>query len=342
MSLRKTILVTGGAGYIGSHTIVELLSNDYEVVAVDNHVNSNPEAINRLRLITGKEIPFYDIDVSDAEALSQVFQEHSIDAVIHFAGLKAVGESTVQPLRYYQNNLGSTLSLCKVMEQHNVKNLVFSSSATVYGNPESSPITEDAPLSATNPYGQTKLIGEQILRDLAASDREWQITLLRYFNPFGAHPSGLIGEDPSDIPNNLPPYIAQVAIGRLEKLSIFGNDYPTPDGTGVRDYIHVTDLARGHIKALEHAPKSGVAEYNLGTGIGYSVLEVLRTFERVSEREIPFEFAARRPGDIATCYADAGKALQHLNWKTEYSLEQMCRDAWNWQTQNPNGLNKSK
>lgn len=335
----KTILVTGGAGYIGSHTLVELLQNDYEVVVIDNLINSSRESIKRVESITGKPVIFYEIDLTDEQSVDQIFQKHEFDAAIHFAGLKAVGESVSKPLWYYENNLVSTLVLVKLMQKYAVKNLVFSSSATVYGDPQSVPIKEDFTLSATNPYGQTKLMIEQILKDISAADSEFYVTCLRYFNPVGAHESGLIGEDPAGIPNNLLPYISQVAVGKLEQLRVFGNDYDTPDGTGVRDYIHVVDLARGHVAALEHiTAHSNWEAYNLGTGHGYSVLEAIQAFENASGKKVAYEIVERRPGDIGACYADASKANQQLKWHTEKSLEDACRDAWRWQSQNPNGF----
>lgn len=335
------ILVTGGAGYIGSHTCVELLNNGYEVVVVDNLCNSNKESLNRVKTITGKEVFFYQLDVMDETGLAQVFTDHNIDAVIHFAGLKAVGESVEKPLEYYQNNLTGTLVLFKVMRDFNVKNFVFSSSATVYGDPHTVPIQEDFPLSATNPYGRSKLIIEEIGRDLNLADTTWNIALLRYFNPAGAHRSGLIGEDPNGIPNNLVPYISQVAIGKREKLLVFGGDYNTPDGTGVRDYIHVVDLARGHIKALEKlTSKPGLVIYNLGTGQGYSVLEMLKAMEKAANRDIPYQIVARRAGDIASCYADPAFAEKEIGWKAELGLEAMAEDTWRWQSNNPKGYSR--
>jgi len=332
------VLVTGGAGYIGSHTCVELLNNDYEVVVVDNLCNSSKESLNRVKQITGKEVIFYQDDVLDEAALAKIFSEQAIDAVIHFAGLKAVGESVEKPLEYYQTNLTGTLVLFKVMRNFNVKNFVFSSSATVYGDPHTVPITEEFPLSATNPYGRSKLIIEEISNDLYIADKEWNIALLRYFNPVGAHKSGLIGEDPNGIPNNLIPYISQVAVGKREKLSVFGGDYDTPDGTGVRDYIHVVDLARGHIKALEKlTTKPGLVTYNLGTGQGYSVLEMVRAIEQASGKKVPYQIVARRPGDIATCFADPAFAEQEIGWKAEHDLTQMAEDTWRWQSNNPDG-----
>ena len=332
------VLVTGGAGYIGSHTCVELLEHGDEVVVLDNLSNSCEEALSRVEQITGKKISFYQADLLDIAACDAVFAAHSFDAVIHFAGLKAVGESVERPLTYYHNNITGTLHLVELMQKYNVKKLVFSSSATVYGNPYTVPITEDFPLSATNPYGQTKLMLEQILRDIAAADQTWRISLLRYFNPVGAHKSGLIGEDPNDIPNNLMPYIAQVAVGKLSRLSVFGNDYNTPDGTGVRDYIHVVDLARGHLKALNYLEKQGgVSVFNLGTGTGYSVLEMVAAFEKASGKHVPYQITARRAGDIASCYADPAKAARELSFQATHTLEDMCRDSWNWQSKNPNG-----
>ncbi|RJQ76341.1 MAG: UDP-glucose 4-epimerase GalE [Desulfobacteraceae bacterium] len=332
------ILVTGGAGYIGSHTCLELLKAGYEVVVVDNLINSQRESLRRVEELTGKPVKFYEIDIRDEAGLGQVFRENKIESVIHFAGLKAVGESVSMPLRYYDNNIGGTLILCKVMAEHRVKNIVFSSSATVYGDPARVPITEDFPLSATNPYGNSKLFIEHILRDLHTSDNSWNVALLRYFNPVGAHVSGLIGESPNDIPNNLMPYVAQVAVGKLAQLSVFGNDYPTPDGTGVRDYIHVVDLALGHIKAIEKlTAKPGVVIYNLGTGKGYSVLDMIKAFEQASGRKVAYRIVGRRPGDIAICYADPAKAKRELAWEAERGIEDMCRDAWRWQSMNPNG-----
>lgn len=333
------ILVTGGAGFIGSHTCVELLENGYDIIVVDNFVNSKPESLKRIKQITGRDFKFYETDLLDEAGVETIFAENTIEAVIHFAGLKAVGESVQKPLWYYHNNLTGTLILCKVMAKRNVKKLVFSSSATVYGNPASVPIREDFPLSTTNPYGSTKLMIENILRDLYVPDHDWSIALLRYFNPIGAHESGLIGEDPNGIPNNLMPYIAQVAAKKLEILSVFGDDYNTPDGTGVRDYIHVVDLARGHIKAVEKVLGStGVDAYNLGTGHGYSVLDMVKAFSEVNDVAVPYKIAPRRPGDIAECYADPTKAKEVLGWQAEFGLEKMCRDAWNFMVKNPNGL----
>jgi UDP-glucose 4-epimerase len=332
------ILVTGGAGYIGRHTCVELLNNNYDVIVVDNLYNSNKESLNRIKTITGKEVTFYQHDILDEVRLTQIFTEHRIDAVIHFAGLKAVGESVEKPLEYYHNNLSGTLILFKVMQAFEVKNFVFSSSATVYGDPHTVPIQENFPLSATNPYGRSKLIIEEVCRDLYLADGQWNIALLRYFNPVGAHESGLIGEDPNGIPNNLFPYISQVAIGKREKLSVFGDDYDTPDGTGVRDYIHVVDLAKGHIKALEKlTSKPGLVIYNLGTGQGYSVLEMLRAMERASGKKIPYQIVERRAGDIAICYADPVFAEQEIGWKAERDLNDMAKDTWHWQSNNPDG-----
>ena len=335
------ILVTGGAGYIGSHTCVELLENGYEVVVADNLQNSNEEALRRVKEITGKDLRLYKIDLVDKSAVEKVFQENKIDAVIHFAGLKAVGESVEIPLKYYKNNIISTLVLCEVMKSFNVTNLVFSSSATVYGNPHTVPITEEFPLSATNPYGRTKLFIEDILRDLYKSDNSWNIAILRYFNPVGAHSSGKIGEDPNGIPNNLVPYISQVAVGKLKELRVFGSDYPTVDGTGVRDFIHVVDLAEGHLLALEKlVSRPGVVTYNLGTGKGYSVLEMVEAFSRASGREIPYKLVDRRIGDIATCYADDHKAQTELGFKVKKNIDDMCIDSWRWQHNNPNGYCK--
>lgn len=338
MEGNMAILVTGGAGYIGSHTCVELLNEGYEVVVVDNLCNSSVEALRRVEKITGKEVVFYQFDVANKIKLREVFQKENIEAVIHFAGLKAVGESVEKPLEYYDNNLISTLMLCEVMEEFKVKNLVFSSSATVYGDPATVPIKEDFPLSVTNPYGRTKLMQEEILRDLAFAKKDWKIILLRYFNPIGAHKSGLIGEDPQGIPNNLVPYITQVIVGKLEKLRVFGDDYDTPDGSGVRDFIHVTDLAVGHVKAIQKlSDMEGVRTYNLGTGRGYSVLEMVKAFEKVCGKEIPYVVTPRRPGDIATCYADPALAKDELGFVAVRELEEMCEDAYRWQKNNPNG-----
>lgn len=328
----QNILITGGAGYIGSHTCVELLAAGYDLVVIDNFSNSKPDVLRRVEQISGRTLSFEEVDIRDRGALRDVFRHHAIDAVIHFAGLKAVGESVSQPLRYYDNNISGSIALFEVMAESGVKTLVFSSSATVYGDPHSVPIREDFPLSATNPYGRSKLMLEEILRDLSRSDETWQIALLRYFNPVGAHDSGIIGEDPNGIPNNLMPYITQVAVGKLPELSVFGNDYPTPDGTGVRDYIHVVDLARGHLAALRAIDgKSGVTTVNLGTGQGYSVLDVVRAFEKASGRPIPYRIVERRPGDVAQCYADPALADQLLGWRAEKDLDAMCRDSWRWQ-----------
>jgi UDP-glucose 4-epimerase len=332
------ILVTGGAGYIGSHTCVELLNAGYEIVVVDNLSNSNLESLRRIRELTGKDFKFYIIDLLDQKELDRVFEQNQIEAVIHFAGLKAVGESTRIPLFYYHNNLTSTLVLCEVMKKFNVKRIVFSSSATVYGMSERVPVSENFPLRATNPYGRTKLMIEEILNDLYLSDNNWSIALLRYFNPIGAHESGRIGENPNGIPNNLMPYITQVAAGRLTDLKVFGNDYSTPDGTGVRDYIHVVDLALGHLRALKKVmATTSVDAYNLGTGRGYSVLETIAAFENVSGKQIPFTIVERRPGDVGACYADPSKAKKELGWKAEKGMDEMCRDSWRWQRDNPNG-----
>lgn len=333
-----TILVTGGAGYIGSHTVVELLNSGQNVVIVDNLVNSSIEALHRVEGITGKSVTFYQGDVLNKALLQKVFSDHQIHSVIHFAGLKAVGESVAQPLKYYENNVTGTLVLCEVMAEHGIKNLVFSSSATVYGDPASLPITEDFPTGATNPYGQSKLMVEQILHDLNHADSSWNIARLRYFNPVGAHVSGRIGEDPNDIPNNLMPFIAQVAVGKREKLSVFGGDYPTHDGTGVRDYIHVVDLATGHLRALEKLnTKPGLVTYNLGTGQGYSVLDMIKAFEKASGKSIPYQIVERRPGDIAACYAAPQKARTELGWQATHTLEDMAESSWKWQSTNPNG-----
>jgi len=334
------ILVTGGAGYIGSHTCLELLETGYRVTVLDNLNNASPEALKRVEELSGRTIRFFRADLLDRRAVSQVFRESpDLDAVIHFAGLKAVGESMAKPLLYYHNNITGTLNLCRVMAESGVRDIVFSSSATVYGEPDSVPITEDFPLrECANPYGRTKAMVEEILRDIHRADQRWNVALLRYFNPVGAHPSGRIGEDPNGLPGNLMPYIAQVAVGKLPELAVFGNDYPTPDGTGIRDYIHVVDLARGHIKALEKLNEQpGVVTYNLGTGRGHSVLEVIRAFEAASGRSIPFRFAPRRPGDIAEYWADPSLAGRELGWKAERDLYEMCRDAWRWQSANPDG-----
>lgn len=332
------ILVTGGAGFIGSHTMVELLNENNEVIVLDNFCNSKPVVLDRIKKITGKDFKFYEADLLDYDAIDKIFEENKIDSVIHFAGLKAVGESVLQPLRYYHNNLTGTFNLCSVMQKHGAKRIVFSSSATVYGKPESVPIKEDFPLSTTNPYGETKLMIERILKDLFVSDNEWSISVLRYFNPIGAHKSGLIGEDPKGIPNNLLPYITQVASGKREYLSVFGNDYNTHDGTGVRDYIHVVDLAKAHLKALARAKKvTGIEYYNIGTGVGYSVLDIVNAYEKATGIKINYIIAPRRPGDIDECYADPSKAAEILGWKAEYNIEDMCRTANNWQQMNPNG-----
>ncbi|WDD93202.1 UDP-glucose 4-epimerase GalE [Burkholderia sp. FERM BP-3421] len=339
MNAQGTILVTGGAGYIGSHTVVELLEHGYDVVIADNLVNSKRAALERIAAITGKTPAFYPIDVCDEAALARVFDAHPIRAAIHFAALKAVGESVAKPLDYYRNNLDSLLALLKVMHARDVRHMVFSSSATVYGVPERSPIDEQAPLSATNPYGQTKLMAEQILRDAERADPSWRIATLRYFNPVGAHASGLIGEDPAGIPNNLMPYVAQVAVGKLERLRVFGSDYPTHDGTGVRDYIHVVDLARGHLAALDAlVARDASFVVNLGTGQGYSVLDVVRAFEQASGRPVPYELVARRPGDVAECYANPAAAAELLGWRAEFGIERMCADHWRWQENNPLGF----
>ncbi len=332
------VLVTGGAGYIGSHTCVELLNAGMDVVIVDNLCNSKRQAVKRIEEITGKSVTFYKEDICDKAALQSIFAQEKIESIIHFAGLKAVGESCQKPLLYYSNNLIGTLRLCEVMQEHNVKTIVFSSSATVYGDPHTVPIKEDFPLSTTNPYGATKLMIENMLKDIFKADNSWNIALLRYFNPVGAHKSGLIGENPNGIPNNLVPYIAKVALGQLPELSVFGNDYPTPDGTGVRDYIHVVDLAVGHIKALEKIQKDpGLHIWNLGTGRGFSVLEMVKTFEQASGQKVPYKIAPRRAGDIAICYADTQKAEQELGWKAQRGLLEMCQDVWNWQQKNPQG-----
>lgn len=338
MKPAKTLLVTGGAGYIGSHTCVELLQAGYGVVVADNLCNSRREVFGRIERIAGRAVTFHECDVRDAAALRGIFGEHAIDAVLHFAGLKAVGESVDRPIEYYDNNVGGTLALCRAMAEAGVRKLVFSSSATVYGDPDAVPVREDHPLRPTNPYGHSKAMIEAILQDLFRSDPAWKIALLRYFNPVGAHESGLIGEDPGGVPNNLLPFIAQVAVGRREALNVYGNDYPTPDGTGVRDYIHVVDLARGHLAALEKlATTSEVLSVNLGTGRGYSVLEMVEAFRRAAGRDIPYRIVARRPGDVAACYADPTLAERLLGWRAERGLERICRDAWRWQSMNPDG-----
>lgn len=332
------ILVTGGAGYIGSHTCVELLNSGYDVVVFDNLVNSDEKALECVKEITGKDFKFYKGDLLFKDQIEEVFKNENIEAVIHFAGLKAVGESVVKPLLYYKNNITGTINLCEVMSSYNVKNIIFSSSATVYGEPKTVPIKEDFPLSVKNPYGRTKLMIEEIFSDLYTSDNEWNVILLRYFNPIGAHKSGKIGENPRDIPNNLVPYITQVAVGKLECVSVFGNDYNTHDGTGVRDYIHVVDLAVGHVKAIKKLEdKQGILIYNLGTGKGYSVLDLINTFSKVCEKQINYKIAPRRPGDAAICYSDPEKANRELDWKCERDLLEMCQDSWRWQKNNPNG-----
>ncbi len=337
--MSKQVLVTGGAGYIGSHTIIEMIKKGYSPIVVDNLSNSCYESLKRVEKITNVKIPFFTADIRDAKALSKIFKKYDVSSVIHFAGLKAVGESVSKPLEYYDNNIYGTLVLLEEMKKANVKSIIFSSSATVYGDPEKLPLTEDCRLSTTNPYGASKLYIENILRDLYVSDNEWNIVLLRYFNPVGAHESGLIGEDPKGIPNNLTPYIAQVASGKLKMVNVFGNDYPTHDGTGVRDYIHVIDLALGHVMALQNATEKGVHTYNLGTGKGYSVLDVIKAFEKACGKEIPYQICARRPGDIATCYANADKAKNELKWVATRGIDEMCESLWKWQTQNPNGFN---
>ncbi|MBE6887248.1 MAG: UDP-glucose 4-epimerase GalE [Ruminococcaceae bacterium] len=334
------ILVTGGAGYIGSHTVVELLESGREVVVVDNLVNSSEKSLERVKEITGKEVKFYKADILDKTALNEIFEKENIESVIHFAGLKAVGESVAKPWEYYNNNITGTLVLLEVMKNHQCKNIIFSSSATVYGDPAFVPITEDCPKGVcTNPYGWTKSMLEQILTDIQKADNEWNVVILRYFNPIGAHISGKIGENPNGIPNNLMPYITQVAVGKLEQLGVFGDDYDTHDGTGVRDYIHVVDLAKGHVKALKKLEENaGLCLYNLGTGTGYSVLDMVKSFEKATGVTVPYVIKARRPGDIATCYADASKAKNELGWEAENGIEEMCRDAWRWQSRNPDGF----
>ena len=337
----KTILVTGGAGYIGSHTLIELINNNFDVVVVDNLVNSSRESLRRVEQITGHEITFIEADVRDQSVLDDIFTTYSIDSVIHFAGLKAVGESVAKPLEYYDNNLVSTLALLEAMRKHGVKQLVFSSSATVYGSPSELPLRETSTVGVglTNPYGKTKYMIEQIIQDYCTADPAFEATILRYFNPIGAHQSGQIGEDPNGIPNNLLPYVAQVAVGKLQSVGVFGNDYDTPDGTGVRDYIHVVDLARGHVAALQHM-KAGANVYNLGTGSGTSVLEIIKAFSKACGRDLPYEIKPRRAGDIAACYADCSKAERELGWRAELSIEQACADSWRWQSQNPNGFSE--
>lgn len=333
------ILVTGGAGFIGSHTVIELQNTGYEVVVLDNLSNSSRKSLERVEKLTGKPVTFYEADILDRDALEEVFTKENIDSCIHFAGLKAVGESVEKPWEYYENNIAGTLTLVDVMRKHNCKNIIFSSSATVYGDPAVIPITEECPKGAcTNPYGWTKSMLEQILTDMQKADAEWNVILLRYFNPIGAHKSGTIGENPNGIPNNLMPYVTQVAVGKLKELGVFGNDYDTPDGTGVRDYIHVVDLARGHVKAVKKIEeKAGLKIYNLGTGVGYSVLDIVRNFEEATGKKIPYVIKPRRAGDIATCYSDAAKAKEELGWEAEYGIKEMCEDAWRWQSQNPNG-----
>ncbi len=337
----KTTLVTGGAGYIGSHTLIELINNNFEVVVIDNLANSSRESLRRVEQITGHEIPFIEADVRDQSVLDDIFTTYSIDSVIHFAGLKAVGESVAKPLEYYDDNLVSTLALLEAMRKHSVKQLVFSSSATVYGSPSELPLRETSTVGVglTNPYGKTKYMIEQIIQDYCAADPAFEATILRYFNPIGAHKSGQIGEDPNGIPNNLLPYVAQVAVGKLQSVGVFGDDYDTPDGTGVRDYIHVVDLARGHVAALQHM-KAGANVYNLGTGSGTSVLEIIKAFSKACGRDLPYEIKPRRAGDIATCYADCSKAERELGWRAELSIEQACADSWRWQSQNPNGFSE--
>ncbi|MBO5480551.1 MAG: UDP-glucose 4-epimerase GalE [Clostridia bacterium] len=331
------ILVTGGCGYIGSHTVLELLNKNYEVVVVDNFSNSSPESLRRVQKLTGKTATFYEADIRDSEMMDKIFKSHKVDAVIHFAAFKAVGESCKLPLKYYENNISGTVSLLQVMEKNNVKKIIFSSSATVYGDPERLPLDENCRLSTTNPYGSTKLMMENIMQDLYKADNEWNIILLRYFNPVGAHESGLIGEDPKGIPNNLMPFVAQVASGKLQCINVFGNDYDTPDGTGVRDYIHVVDLALGHIAAIEQCTKAGVHIYNLGTGHGYSVLEMIHAFEKACGKKLPYKICERRSGDIAACYASPDKAKAELKWEAKFGIEEMCASQWKWQSGNPMG-----
>lgn len=338
--MTKKILVTGGAGFIGSHTCIELLNNNFEVVVVDNLYNASKKSIDIVERLSGKSLTFYQADIRDVEAMDAIFKkEKNIFGVIHFAGLKAVGESVKIPLTYYDNNVSGTTLLCQVMANNNCKNIIFSSSATVYGDPHTVPIKEDFPLSATNPYGRSKLIVEEILNDVYVSDNDWNVVLLRYFNPIGAHPSGDLGEDPNGIPNNLLPYVMQVAVDKLPEVNVFGNDYDTIDGTGVRDYIHVVDLAKGHVAALKKLePQSGVSVYNLGTGNGYSVLEIIKNAQLAAQKTIPYKITPRRDGDIATCYADATKAKDELGWEAQYDISRMCQDAWRWQHQHPNGF----
>lgn len=336
-----TVLVTGGAGYIGTHTDVELLNKGYDVISIDNYGNSSPEALERVKTITGKEVKRYDGDVRDEKLMNRIFEENDVDWVIHFAGLKAVGESVAKPIEYYDNNLTGTMVLLKAMRDHDVKKIIFSSSATVYGAAEHLPLTEESPIGGTtNPYGTSKLFQEQILRDVYVADDTWTIVLLRYFNPVGAHASGLLGEDPKGIPANLTPYIAKVALGELKEVQVYGDDYPTPDGTGVRDYIHVVDLARGHVAVIDKIGKPGVYTYNLGTGHGYSVLEVIKAYEKAAGHKIPYVIKPRRPGDIAACYADSSKAERELGWKAELGIDEMAASSLNWQTKNPKGFRK--
>jgi UDP-glucose 4-epimerase len=337
----KTTLVTGGAGYIGSHTLIELINNNFEVVVIDNLANSSRESLRRVEQITGHEIPFIEADVRDQSVLDDIFTTYNIDSVIHFAGLKAVGESVAKPLEYYDNNLVSTLALLEAMREHSIKQLIFSSSATVYGSPSELPLRETSTVGVglTNPYGKTKYMIEQIIQDYCAANPAFEATILRYFNPIGAHESGQIGEDPNGIPNNLLPYVAQVAVGKLQSVGVFGDDYDTPDGTGVRDYIHVVDLARGHVAALQHM-KAGANVYNLGTGSGTSVLEIIKAFSKACGRDLPYEIKPRRAGDIAACYANCSKAERELGWRAELSIEQACADSWRWQSQNPNGFSE--
>ena len=332
-----TILVTGGCGYIGSHTVLELLNKDYDVVVVDNFSNSSFEGLRRVQKITGKTVTFYEVDIRDVAAMESIFQKHNFDAVIHFAAFKAVGESVRLPLKYYENNISGTVSLLQIMDKYNVKKIIFSSSATVYGDPERLPLDENCRLSTTNPYGSTKLMMEMIMQDLYKADNNWNIILLRYFNPVGAHESGLIGEDPKGIPNNLMPFVAQVATGKLACINVFGNDYDTPDGTGVRDYIHVVDLALGHVAAIEQCNDAGVHIYNLGTGRGYSVMDMIHAFEKACGKTLPYKICDRRPGDIAACYAAPDKAKKELKWEAKFGIEEMCASQWKWQSGNPRG-----